>query len=262
MKHLLALILLVVLLPVSAGADSSAEPAASGGAAPQPCCGGIHKKWKYERYLDGALQQSGFIVPAAGSVVYDVVPLKDGRILKAAVILFPLADGKPGIPWENGKTYYDGLIPGFGRIVAQQLDKGETWKFDFDGYTITDDEGFVYGDTIEADIWSSVPNGDTNWWHAKFSTGAWVAGNCSGSDDYLLGSTGKQYEELSAEQQQMGWTEVPLPKGVGHFYGRNHVKGEVWKVRINGQEYSATVQEADPTAMQLPPLKVQSPTKG
>ncbi len=250
--HFICVCFIVLLIlganPPDSAPDTGEEPA------PPPCCGGVGERWNATRMVDGVAVDQVWLIPVEGQWVECAFASHsanqaEGRL---AAFLAPLKSGAKGVAWVPGKRYYDGYIPGVGRIIAQQLDENESWSFEYRGYEITDSEGFVYGGKLKLRVTSELPGRwNETWDEVEFSNGVWATVNCTGQIDFAAGSSGLQREELQPEYQEMLFIELPIPGMVGHFLGRCHEVGEIWTVTIDGKTYTATVTDKDPKAHPL-----------
>jgi hypothetical protein len=214
------------------------------------CCGGTGKKWTYSRMVDGVVVDQGWLIPAKGRWVYDAVPSNSGGLLYLAAVILPLEEGARFPTFYPDVVYYDGQIPGLGRIMAMQHQPGESWEFEYQGYKVIDGEGYTIGSS-SFKVCSSLESRWDESWDVQVSNGAWVATSCSNQIDFVYGSPGMQWEELDPEIRELGFIEVEMPVELGHFYGRCHEIGEVWTVAVAGQEFQVTVTEKDPSAIPL-----------
>jgi len=227
--------------------DESLEQGSGDEPPGEPCCGGTGIKWRYQRLVNGEVVDESYLVPSQGRWVYDVHPSKAGGVTQLGALLYPYEEGGGSFPFDENKRYYDGQIPGIGRIVAVEYEPGETWVFDYNGYEIIDDEGFIPG-VLEFEVNCELPGRWNETWSGMISNGVWAEVNCTDQIDYIIGSSGMQWEELSVESRELGLVEIDFPICQAHFYGRCHDVGEVWTVKIGDEVCSATVIEKDPSA--------------
>jgi len=228
-------------------ADASLEQGSSDEQPNEPCCGGTGIRWHYKRLVEGEIVDESYLIPDKGRWVYDVHPSKSGGILQLGALIFPFEKGGEPFPFEENTRYYDGQVPGVGRIVAVEYEPGEEWVFDYGGYEIIDNEGFTPG-VLEFEVKSELHDRWSETWSGMISNGVWAEVNCTDQIDYIIGSSGMQWEELSVESRELGLVEIGFPVCQAHFYGRCHDVGEVWTVKIGDEVCTATVTEKDPNA--------------
>ncbi|MBN2082598.1 hypothetical protein JW859_10395 [bacterium] len=207
-------------------------------------------QWHYQRLVDGEIVDEGFLVVEKGKWVFTEHQSNSGGVLSLCALLFPFEPGGRDFSYKQDKRYFDGRIPEVGRIFAIEHEPGETWVFDYNGYIIVDDEGFVPG-LLEFEITCELADRWSETWTGSISNGAWAEVNCSGQTDYLIGSSGMQWEELSPEYRELGLVEIKFPVCRAHFYGRCHEEGELWTVKIGGEICTTVVAQKDPLAIPL-----------
>lgn len=244
---------ILLLLLGTSTATAGADTTASNSSAVSANLSTIH----WERIVGNRTVDSGDWTFERDGVSRQEVPSVDGSSLHMIAIRMPYPEGQTYPELDPKVHYFNGVNPDLGIIIiAEEHATGEKWLFQVGDRVITDDTGFFDGGTVLSfsyglgaeparDIQVTVRNG--NWFYQE----------CDGHPRFMVGAAGAQWEEVYHDWQGLDWqklkgTKVPIPPELGQFYGFAHAVGEVWRVKINGKEYSAIATEAEPSAIEEP----------
>lgn len=145
---------------------------------------------------------------------------------------------RPDLP--KGRRYYSANFPGYGEIIASEVDPGETWVFSADGKTVADGIGRFLDRKFRFDYKCTAQGKTIHSGDAEGTGPVWVQIRFKGQLRIIFRALDALPEERPKIEVPHGatWAHLYL-SGVGEFYARVDNPNEVWT--FSSPDYGTTV---------------------